>query len=291
MQADLETQVDDLRRSLSAIEAAQADAETSRVEEGRARARAEDLAQKVRRLSKLAGASEALGESQAELERARRRIESLEREHAKLTASHEARLAAESEALAKAQAELEQVRAALKEVRRQLAVERDRPVDVAPGSPTEGVVILVDQANLAATAHATFGRKVNFSRLLDELAFGRPVLKAIAFVVDNGGSQFDAFCETLRRSGWELRIKKPKRFRDGTTKADWDMGIAMEAIALHDRARTVILGSGDGDFVPLLKQLKKWGQRVEVAAYPDGLATDLVHCADGVTRLGTRTLE
>ncbi|MEO1335389.1 MAG: NYN domain-containing protein, partial [Myxococcota bacterium] len=126
---------------------------------------------------------------------------------------------------------------------------------------------------------------------LDELTFGRPLIKALAFVVDNGGQHFERFCDTLRRSGWELRVKKPKRFGDGRTKADWDMGIAMEAVALRDRAPVIVLASGDGDFAPLVKQLRRWGQRVEVAAYSDGLAADLVNSADAVTRLGTRTLE
>ena len=290
---ELENQLTTLRRSLAEVEAQQARAESERAEEDQARLRADDLAQKVRRLSKLAGASELLAQTQTELDAARREIESLRRSQTKLIEQHAEDLTQEAEAQAKLKAELDESRETLKQVRRQLAEleRRGSAPDASLKPPDEGVVILLDQANLAATAQATFGRKVNFSRLLDELTFGRPLVKAIAFVVDNGGPQFEAFCDTLRKSGWELRVKKPKRFTDGRTKADWDMGIAMEAVALRDRASVLVLGSGDGDFAPLIKQLRRWGQRVEVAAYPDGLAADLVHSADGVTRLGTRTLE
>ncbi len=288
---DLEAQLEQLRRSLADVESQRAQAEAAQVEDDQARARADNLAQKVRRLSKLAGAADVLAQTQSELDAAQRRVQALAREKARLDDDHRASLEAEAQAQAKLRSELEETRQALRQARRQLAeIESTRP-DASTERPDEGVVILLDQANLAATAQATFSRKVNFSRLLDELTFGRPLVKAVAFVVDNGGGRFDAFCDTLRRSGWELRIKRPKRFGDGRMKADWDMGIAMEAVALRDAAPVLVLGSGDGDFVPLVKQLKKWGQRVEVAAYPDGLATELVHCADGVTRLGTRTLE
>ena len=289
---DLEGQLDQLRRSLADVEAEQAEVEAQRADEGRAQARADDLAQKVRRLSKLAGASEALSQTQLSLDESQRRVEALERELAKIRDAHAAELSDLQQQQEKQRAELEEARQALKQARKQVAdFERRGPSSSTGERPETGVVILLDQANLAATAQATFGRKVNFSRLLDELTFGRPLIKAIAFVVDNGGQHFEAFCDTMRRSGWELRVKKPKRFSDGRTKADWDMGIAMEAVALRDKAPVLVLGSGDGDFVPLIKQLKRWGQRVEVAAYPDGLAGDLVHSADGVTRLGTRTLE
>ena len=132
---------------------------------------------------------------------------------------------------------------------------------------------------------------MNFAALYDQLRAGRSVVKALAFVVDNGGTAFDAFCDTLRKAGWELRVKKPKAFADGTSKADWDMGIAMEAIGLRGAAETMILVSGDGDFAPLVKQLQRWGHRVEVSAFSDGLALELVNAADSVMRLDSGTLE
>ena len=290
---DLQAQLSAMQQTLAGVESEQRDAQSAREEEGQARARADDLAQKVRRLSKLAGASETLAKTQAALEQSQREAEALRRENAKAAEAHAARRAEEIATQDKLRAEVDEVRETLKQARRHIAeLEKRGPSSEAVDSaPSDGVIVLLDQANLAATAQASFGRKVNFSRLLDELTLGRKLVKAVAFVVDNGGQHFEAFCDTLRRSGWELRIKKPRRFGDGRTKADWDMGLAMEAVALRDRAPVLVLGSGDGDFAPLVKQLQRWGQRVEVAAYPDGLASDLVHCADGVTRLGTRTLE
>jgi uncharacterized LabA/DUF88 family protein len=132
---------------------------------------------------------------------------------------------------------------------------------------------------------------VNFLKLLDFITAGRKLVKAVAFVVDNGGSAFSDFSRTLKRAGWELRIKRPKTFADGSVKADWDMGLAMEAVSLRGQAATVVLVSGDGDFAPLVRQLKRWNHRVEVAAYRDGLSSELREVADGVLSLGDSILE
>jgi uncharacterized LabA/DUF88 family protein len=259
---------------------------------------AEDLQQKVRRLSKLASVSQNLHDAQEDLERARKRAEDLERQ---LQRQHEAAEGEKKEhqkEIAKLKSEIEATREELKNARRQLArleklvPEGTADEDAGPRSSEEQrLAILLDQANLAATAAVSFKRKVNFAALLDRLKAGRRLIRAVAFVVDNGGTFFDSFCDTLRKSGWELRIKRPKVFADGTTKADWDMGIAMEAIAIADEADAMVLVSGDGDFAPLLKQLRRRGLRVEVAAYPEGLALELVNAADAVARLDQSTLE
>ena len=101
----------------------------------------------------------------------------------------------------------------------------------------------------------------------------------------------DGFCDVLRRAGWELRIKKPKRFSDGTSKADWDMGIAMEALEYRERAKHVVLVSGDGDFAPLIRRLQKSGQQVEVASFAEGLAGEAREVANRVILLDKSSLE
>jgi uncharacterized LabA/DUF88 family protein len=287
---DLEGQLEALRRSLQEVEAAGQLAEAARAGEERARLAADDLAQKVRRLSKLAGAAQVLREREDELAGARRRVTELER-----LLADEARGAAEAaarhaEAERRLRAELDELREDLRAARRQLA-ETARGGE-APRVGGDGrVLVLLDQANLAASAHATWRRKVNFAGLLDHLRGGRPLARAVAFVVDNGGQAFEAFVDTLRRSGWDVRVKRPKVFASGATKADWDVGLAVAAFELVDAADVVVLASGDGDFAPLAGLLRRRGKRVEVAAFADGLSQELALVADHVERLGDATLE
>lgn len=289
----LDDQLDQLRAQLSDLEAREAQAQQAIESEAEARAAAEELQQKVRRLSKLANASKSLAAVQEELDRARKQNEELERRLGVAETDREQNIEAREKEQGKLRAELEELREELRSARRRIAeLERRPAVDADGEGPEEGTLaLLLDQANLAATASMAHRRKVNFAALLENLSVGRKRRRAVAFVVDNGGSNFDAFCETLRRSGWDLRIKKPKLFQDGTSKADWDMGIAVEAVELRGVVATIALVSGDGDFAPLVKLLKRWGMRVEVAAFPEGLATDLQNAADGITLLGTESLE
>lgn len=284
---EVESQLSALKKALEAVESEQRAVEAAKQSEHQARAVADDLAQKVRRLEKLAAASKNLSAKEEELEKAQRRADELGRLLDKEREGRSADAAAHAEVQAKLRSELESTREELHRARKQLA-EGDRPAPEVGAA--QGLLILLDQANLAAAAGINFRKKVNFAALYETLRAGRKVSRALAFVVDNGGA-FEAFADTLRKSGWELRIKKPRVFQNGQVKADWDMGIAIEAIERCEQADTVVLVSGDGDFVPLVKHLKRAGKRVEVAAFGDGLAVDLASAADAVTRLGTETLE
>lgn len=290
----LDDQLSSLRAQLSDLERREQQAQQAIAAEAEARQTAEELQQKIRRLSKLAGASKSLSALQEELDREKRQHEELERRAQHAEAETQRAAEAHEREQAKLRTELEELREELKVARRRIAeLERKVPfeAELEDGPEEETLAVLLDQANLAATAFMAHRRKVNFAGLLDHLSAGKKRRRAIAFVVDNGGVHFDAFCETLRRSGWDLRLKKPKHFQDGTTKADWDMGIAVEAVELRGQVKTVALVSGDGDFAPLVKLLKRWGMRVEVAAFVEGLASDLQNAADSVTLLGTESLE
>ena len=290
--SEVETQLRELRQTLSTLESEQAAVEAAEVDKKRAEARADDLAHKVRRLSKLAGASDRLGEVQSELEQAKRQAETFQKDLARAQAELLAARAEFANRLAKVEAAHENTRAELKRTRAQLQEVQARPAaGEDPDEAPAGLAILLDQANVAAGAVSRFSRKVDFHSLLQSLAAGRKVSRAIAFVVDNGGAQFDAFCATLRKAGWELRLKRPKTFSDGRSKADWDMGIAVEAVELRGKVECIVLASGDGDFAPLARLLRRWGVRVEVAAYPESLARELVDAADAVIHLDARTLE
>ncbi len=293
VRSELEQQLVELKRALAEVETGQRETVAAKAGEEEAKAKAEELQQRIRRLSKLAGASKTLAGAQAELDQARRRSEELEHQLDKQRQAREQDLGEHEQRIEKLRAELEAAREELHAARRRIVeLERRVPETEDPRErPENSVAILLDQANLAATAATVYRRKVNFAALYDRLRAGREVSRALAFVVDNGGTAFEAFCDTLRKSGWELRVKKPKVFADGQSKADWDMGIAMEAVSMRGSVDAVILVSGDGDFAPLVKQMQRWGHRVEVASFPEGLALELANAADAVTRLDAGTLE
>ena len=113
---------------------------------------------------------------------------------------------------------------------------------------------------------------------------GRRLVRAITYIVqkEEDDSQ-NAFIEVLRRLGYEVRSKDLKIRPDGTAKGDWDMGIAIDSMSLVNKLDTVVLISGDGDFVPLVEMLKANGCRVEVYSFPESTAVDLMEAATSYT--------
>jgi uncharacterized protein (TIGR00288 family) len=68
-------------------------------------------------------------------------------------------------------------------------------------------------------------------------------------------------------------------------KADWDIGLAVDAIKLSEKLDCVVLVTGDGDFVPLIEYLKSKGQQVELIAFSKSASSKLIDAADDFTDL------
>ena len=137
------------------------------------------------------------------------------------------------------------------------------------------VGIFIDIQNLYHSAKNLHNARVNYKELLKSLVGGRKLIRAIAYVVradmENtpGASGGEAsFFDALKRVGIELRVKDIQIFSSGMKKADWDVGMAVDAIRMVDFLDVVILVTGDGDFIPLIEYLR-WGKgrEVEVVAF------------------------
>ena len=151
--------------------------------------------------------------------------------------------------------------------------------------------VFLDLANLAGAARRLFDRAIDYPRLLALVVDGRRLITARAYAIDKGGEGFDRFAAALRQAGFRVLSKRPKEFPDGTVKADWDVGLTVEVFAGIGALDAVVLGSGDGDFLPLVGELQKQGVRVEVAAFKARAASELLRRADRVFELDETTLE
>jgi len=70
-------------------------------------------------------------------------------------------------------------------------------------------------------------------------------------------------------------------FPGGIKKGDWDVGITVDAIRLGESSvDSLVLGTGDGDFVPLVEYLKNRGRQVEVIAFGRSTSAKLKEVAD-----------
>ncbi len=165
------------------------------------------------------------------------------------------------------------------------------------------VGIFIDVQNLYHSAKNLYHGRVNYPELIRYLVGGRQLIRSMAYVVKSeigpdapkgktgessrpGGARLAlsgeaAFFEALEKAGLELRCKDLQVYPDGLKKADWDVGMAVDAIRMSDSLDVVILVTGDGDFIPLVDYLK-WGQGkyVEVAAFGGSASSKLQDVAD-----------
>ncbi|MEK7608112.1 MAG: NYN domain-containing protein [Patescibacteria group bacterium] len=148
--------------------------------------------------------------------------------------------------------------------------------------PSQRVGIFIDVQNLYHSAKNVYRGRVNYRELIKHLLDGRQLIRAVAYVVKSDTAAGEAsFFEALEGAGLELRTKDLQIYADGTKKADWDVGMAVDAIRMAPFLDVVVLVTGDGDFIPLVDYLK-WGagRLVEVAAFDRSTSAKLKEAAD-----------
>ena len=144
------------------------------------------------------------------------------------------------------------------------------------------VGIFIDIQNLYHSAKNLYHGRVNYSELIKYLVRGRQLIRSLAYVVKSETAEGEAsFFEALEKAGLELRMKDLQIYAGGMKKADWDVGMAVDAIRMASFLDVVILVTGDGDFLPLVDYLK-WGQGrfVEVAAFHRSASGKIQEAAD-----------
>ncbi len=154
--------------------------------------------------------------------------------------------------------------------------------------PGQRVAVLVDAQNLYHTAQSIYSRNIDYTSLLEEAVNDRQLTRAIAYVIRADSPDEESFFDALVDIGFETKIKDIKRFSDGTKKADWDVGMSLDAVTLANHVDTIVLCTGDGDFSRLCSHLRHEGVRVEVMAFESSTADELIAEAETFVDLGER---
>jgi len=151
--------------------------------------------------------------------------------------------------------------------------------------PNQRVAVLADSQNLYHTAQSLYSRNIDYSALLDGAVSDRELTRAIAYVIRADSPEEESFFEALVEIGFETKIKEIKTFGDGSKKADWDVGMSLDAVTLANHVDTVVLCTGDGDFSRLCSHLRHEGVKVEVMAFGSSTAEELIAATDEFTDL------
>ena len=129
------------------------------------------------------------------------------------------------------------------------------------------VGVFIDTQNLYHSARNLYKARVNFGAVLKEAVAGRKLVRAVAYVITTEAGDEKNFFEALSKLGIETKTKDLQIFAGGAKKADWDVGLAVDAIKMANRLDAVVIISGDGDFIPLVEYLQTVGVQVEVVSF------------------------
>jgi uncharacterized LabA/DUF88 family protein len=140
------------------------------------------------------------------------------------------------------------------------------------------VCVLIDNQNIKITGDE-IGKKIVYCKVIKKLN-NRPIIRCILYHIISDDGRDQGFIRKIRSMGIEVKTKKKKTYDDGAQKGDFDVEIAVDAIALSEKCDVIVIVSCDSDLVHVLRYLKAKGIKTEILAYPHCLSPTLRQEAD-----------
>ena len=145
--------------------------------------------------------------------------------------------------------------------------------------------------NIYYTCRQTYQRNFDYNRFWAEVTRDRELVGAYAYATDRGDEKQSQFQNILRAIGFTVKLKPMLKRLDGTAKADWDVGIALDIFEEAQSCDTIILASGDGDFDILLERIKqRFDTRTEIYGVQELTSNQLIASASRFIPIDTDLL-
>ncbi len=142
------------------------------------------------------------------------------------------------------------------------------------------VAIFIDGSNLFYAA-LQLGIEIDYTKLLCRLTAGSRLLRSFFYMgVDRTNEKQQGFLLWMRRNGYRVISKDLVQLPDGSKKANLDVEIAVDMIALAGAYDTAVLVSGDGDLAYAVDAASYRGVRVEVVSLRSMTSDSLINVAD-----------
>lgn len=142
------------------------------------------------------------------------------------------------------------------------------------------VAIFIDGSNLFYAA-LQLGIEIDYSKLLCHLTQGSRLFRSFFYTgVDPTNEKQQGFLLWMRRNGYRVVSKELVQLPDGSKKANLDVEIAVDMMALVGCYDTAILVSGDGDLAYAVDAVSYRGARVEVVSLRSMTSDSLINVAD-----------
>jgi uncharacterized LabA/DUF88 family protein len=142
------------------------------------------------------------------------------------------------------------------------------------------IAIFIDGSNLFYAA-LQLGIEIDYTKLLCRLTGGSRLLRSFFYTgVDPTNEKQQGFLLWMRRNGYRVITKDLVQLPDGSKKANLDVEIAVDMMALVGCYDTAILVSGDGDLAYAVDAVSYRGIRVEVMSLRSMTSDSLINVAD-----------
>lgn len=149
------------------------------------------------------------------------------------------------------------------------------------------IAIFIDGSNLFYAA-LQLGIEIDYTKLLCRLTGGSRLLRSFFYTgVDLSNEKQQGFLLWMRRNGYRVITKELIQLPDGSKKANLDVEIAVDMIALVGCYDTAILVSGDGDLAYAVDAVSYRGIRVEVVSLRSMTSDSLINVSDRYIDLDT----
>jgi uncharacterized protein (TIGR00288 family) len=140
------------------------------------------------------------------------------------------------------------------------------------------VAVFIDVENIHYSTLNSYAETPDWSRIVDQCKLYGRIASIQAF---GDWIEFSKEVIDIQRNGIQP-IFVPLS-QDGKSSLDCYLIVsAMKLFFQNDAIDTLILGSGDRDYIPLINELKALGKKVIILAVPDTLSKDLTKIVDGV---------
>ena len=110
------------------------------------------------------------------------------------------------------------------------------------------VSIFVDVQNIYYTTKQQFNSNFDYNKFWRLVTYQREIVVAYAYTTDRGDAKQIHFQNILRAIGFKVKLKPFINRSDGSSKGDWDVGIAIDIMEYASTSDIIVLASGDGDF-------------------------------------------
>ncbi len=143
------------------------------------------------------------------------------------------------------------------------------------------ICVFVDVQNVYYTCRQIFQRNFDYNKFWAQVTEHRQLVGAYAYATDRGDAKQMQFQNILHAIGFTVKLRPVLKRLDGTSKADWDVGITLDVYEQAQQCDRVVLVSGDGDFDVLLERIRqRFATQSEVYGVAKLTSNLLIQAAD-----------